>query len=347
MNKEPNTVIHSFYQLTNQCKYHELECCIIPENDVYIDGWIGACLRNNLLREAEYVNVTGPLSLLDIINVFPLKKGHPLYKELQEGFPKGYSLHVVSPSGDYHSCTLKKDEPFRFSLVLHGYFADYYTYFITAIQSLCRKGFGHPEVSFRLIDISECDQNGRLHSIYSSASDTVSPLEHPVSLSDFRYCKMGEEEKELEIGYDSPIHVYNELRTVGSDEFKNRQHEFPGFYPLVRAAVNRVVKMMILYHKPKEPDYPEAVNPLLPSFLQYAVTPILTSAQLQRFEVVSTPKAGTPHRVRFSGYVGTLRYQGNFNYYLPILSFAQKLGVGNHSTYGVGDYWIVKPKNEN
>lgn len=342
MNKEPNSVIHSFYQLTNQCKYHELECCIIPERDVYIDGWIGACIRNNLLREAESVNVTGPLSLLDIINVFPLKRGHPLYKELQEGFPKGYSLHVSSHSDEYSSCTIKRGDPFRFSLILHGYFADYYAFFIKAIQSLCRKGFGHPEVPFRLISISECDKNGKLHSIWSNTSDTVLPLTHPVSLFDFRYCKMGEEEKELEIIYDSPMSAYNELRNSNGEEFKARQHEFPGFYPLVRAAANRVEKMMILYHNPKEVLYSEEISPLLPSFLQYAATPVLISAQIQRFDINSTPKAGTPHRVRFSGYTGSIRYHGNFNYYLPLLSFAQKIGVGNHATYGVGNYRIVK-----
>jgi len=345
MNKEPNSIIHSFYQLTNLCKYHELECCIIPEEDVYIDGWIGACLRNNLLREAESVNVTGPLSLLDIINMFPLKRGHPLYKELQEGFPKGYSIYIP-PLTEYNSCKIKKGEPFRFSLILHGYFADYYAFFIEAIQSLCKKGFGHPEVPFRLITISECDKDGNLYPVYSNASDEILPLDNPVSLFDFRYCKMGEEEKELEIIYDSPISVYNELRNPNGEEFKVRQHEFPGFYPLVRAAVNRVEKMMILYHNPKEITYSEEINHLLSPFLQYAATPVLTSAQIQRSDIYSTRKAGTPNRFHFSGYTGSICFRGNFNYYLPLLCFAQKIGVGNNPTYGMGNYKLVNPNNE-
>lgn len=341
MNEETYSVIQSFYQLTNLCKYHELECCIVPEEEVYIDGWIGACIRNNLLREAELVNVTGPLSLLDIIHMFPLKKGHPLYKELQEGFPKGYHIHLP-PLAGYDSCTMKKGEPFRFSLILHGYFADYYAFFIKAIQSLCQKGFGHPEIPFRLVSIHECDTHGKLHPVYPSPSGAISPLENPVHLSDFRYCKMGEEEKELEIIYDSPMSVYNELRNPCGDEFKSRQHEFPGFYPLVRAAANRVEKMMTLYHHPKEMMHSEEISHLLPLFLQYAATPVLASVQIQRFDVSSTPKAGTPNRIRFSGYAGSIRYRGNFNYYLPLLSFARKIGVGNHATYGVGSYRIIK-----
>jgi CRISPR/Cas system endoribonuclease Cas6 (RAMP superfamily) len=77
-------------------------------------------------------------------------------------------------------------------------------------------------------------------------------------------------------------------------------------------------------------------------FAQYAVSVLLSSAQLKRIETQSTPKKDNPDRIQFAGYTGKLTFTGNFNYYLPLLLFIQNIGVGSNTTYGLGQFRIVE-----
>lgn len=344
MNENSTHIIKLFYQLTHKCKYHELEIIISPSEDVYVDGWIGACLRNNLLQEAESINVTGALSLLDIINILPLKRTHPFYERMRDSFPKGYSLHIPSHFESFNSYHIGKGKHFRFSLLLYGYFSEYYSYFLKAIHSFCQKGIGHPRIPFQIIAINECDKENK----YPISLETLNNpcdsgrLKTTVRLSDFLTCKMEQDEKEIMISFETPINVHNKLKKREGDEYKDRMHEMPGFHPLVRASANRIEKLMTLYHNSKDADYSQKVADCLMPFVRYSVTPVLTSAQIRRWDFSSTPKEKTLNRVRFSGHTGSLCFEGNFNYYLPLLTFAQKIGVGNYATYGLGNYRIHK-----
>jgi hypothetical protein len=318
MNDKPCLPVQSFYGLTNPFGFLELEISISACDEAYVDGWLGAALRNNLLYAAEHVNVIGAVSLRQVINLLPLRQDHPLYSEMKGGFPKGFGIALLSHGESVFSCRLQKDETLRFSILLYGHFSEYKTAFVQAVENMCTRGIGKPMVPFRLESITE------------------KPF---IRLSDFTNNKCKADECEITIRYTAPTNLYNEYKNIQGH--KDRQHEFPGFNQLVHSLSYRIAKLATLYTCPENKDFYPEIEAAIEPFAQYAVTVVLVSAQIQRIELCSTARKGTPDRVRFSGYTGTLTFTGHFNYYLPLLLFMQNIGAGSHTTYGLGRYRVV------
>ncbi len=321
INNTTNPSVQSFYSFITTCSFVELQINITPSEDVYIDGWIGAALRNNLLHAAENINVIGAVSLRKIINILTIKQTNPLYDEMKGGFPKGYGITLHSHIENIFSCQLKKDEVVRFSILLYGHFSDYTTPFKNAVKKMCERGIGKPLTPFRLIDIS------------------IKPV---ITLSDYMDQKCNENERFLSIKYLTPTNLYNRYYNNTPGVYIDRQHEFPGFYQLVRSAAYRIAKLTALYTFPDDEELYTETEKRMDEFTQYAVTVLLSSAQLKRIKVESTAKKGTADRIQFSGYTGEVCFEGNFNYYLPLLLFTENIGAGNNLTYGLGRYQIVK-----
>jgi len=315
--------VKSFYDKVNTFGYLELEVEAIAAGDVIIDGWWGASLRNNFLFAAAQVNVVGTITLRQIIDTFTLQQEHPLYNELKGGFPKGYSLLLWShreAAIPYYK--LNKGECIGFSFMLYGHYSEYYTAFTQAIQNMFESGIGNPRVTFHPVHI------------------TAKPF---VCLSDYRSHKSKVKERYITIEYPVPTNLYNHL-TFRQGYYCDRQHEFPSFRQLIHTLAYRVAKLTALYVCPQDKSFYHEVESLISSFTQYAVTPVLVSAQIQRMELNSTPQKRKEERIKFAGYTGFLTFSGNFNYYLPLLLFMQNVGVGNNTTYGLGRYIIVEPE---
>ena len=74
--------------------YHRLEVRIVAKNDGFWKAWPGAVIRNNLLYACANVCIEKSISLLDVLERFPLEETHPLYKNLTGGFPKGLVIKL-------------------------------------------------------------------------------------------------------------------------------------------------------------------------------------------------------------------------------------------------------------
>jgi hypothetical protein len=235
---------------------------------------------------------------------------------MKGGFPKGFGIALTSHRDSAFSCQFKKDEVFRFSLLLYGHFADYRAAFTQAVEKMCANGIGKPRTPFRLVAITE------------------KPF---LRLSDLAGSKTGEHD--INIQYTVPVSLYNDYNIQG---IPDRQHEFPGFHALVRSCAHRIAKLSTLYTCPGDKDFHAAILSSIDPFAQYALTVVLHTASLQRIAIVSTPKKGTSDRILLGGYTGALTFVGNFNYYLPLLYFMQPIGAGHNTTYGLGRFEIVK-----
>lgn len=325
MNNKPDLPVKQFYELTKSFGYLELEITTSATEDIYIDGWVGSSIRNNLLTAADDIHVIGAVPLRKIIDILTIKQPHPLYSEMEGGFPKGFGIVLRSHHANTFSCRIKKEETFHFSILLYGHFPEYYTHFVNAIKKMCERGIGNPLVPLQTPDIT-------IHSF--------------VSLSDFIQRKSKTDERNITIRYTVPTNLFTgKYSKLTSDKYIDRQHEFPGFSQLVRSAVNRITRLCALYQLPDDIDFYKEATAITDPFTQYAVTVVLTSAQLKRTELQSTAKKGTTDRIQFAGYTGDLSFEGNFNYYLPLLLFMQDIGVGSNTTYGLGRYRIVEPFN--
>lgn len=329
----------------NFCKelvYHRLEVCISPESDVAIDGWLGAVIRNNFLFAAAEVKAGKEMSLLELIDRLPLRDDHPLYGELLGGFPKGYSLSVVSP-GDVYASRLffHKGEKVVFSLVLFGKCVSWYKDFIVAVRMMCKQGMGSPRVPWLLHEIYETDGQGRSQQVAVGYSDKVAPLRFPVRLMDFEEERFGCREKQVRLDFISPVQLTLpavKKNTTGS--YQDKMNGFPSFYQLVRSAVFRCVKLTALYACPLEKEAYLQANEEIEDYIEQAASAWLEMAGLRRVSMRGPKRDDGRLPIILSGYMGKLVFSGDFNVYTPFLAFMQAAGIGNDTVYGLGAYRI-------
>lgn len=72
MKQHIQAAINAFYTSIQSLYFHELKIGISATDKVYLEGWLGAALRNNLLYAAERVQVGGKISLREIMNILPI-----------------------------------------------------------------------------------------------------------------------------------------------------------------------------------------------------------------------------------------------------------------------------------
>lgn len=334
--------IEFFYTTITDLYFHELEFCISATQNVKIDGWLGAVLRNNLIFAAEKIIISNPISLRYIINTSPIAETHPLHSKLKGGFPKGYVINLLSHQKATSRLSLKQGDTVRFSIVLFGNFSCYYTEFVLALEQMCKAGLGHPKAPFHLDIISECQSNG-IHYIWpDNWQKSLPSLQTPIRITDFINSKFKDEENEIEIHYPVPLNLYNNTFKKKKLNGSDRMNGFPGFYQLIRSLADRMVKLTALYIYPDNPSFSLDADACIDSFIEYAASVTLSSAQLKLVNLYSTPKAGTSDRIRFTGYIGKTAFCGFFNYYIPLLLFARHVGAGYNTVYGLGQYEIKK-----
>ena len=331
--------MENLVNLYKNLSYHCYDVHISPSEEVIFDAWPGAIIRNNLLFAAEQILMPKiACSLRNHIDAFPLKADHPLYDELKEGFPKGYTLTNFSFNGTSIPCTemkknipsnpymvIRKGAPFSFSLLLIGNFNDYRFYFFEAIRQMCERGIGKPITPFTLTDIKE-----------NSLS--------PVTLSDFiENIPLSEDTPDasslITIRFLTPAILYR-LRNKKNTQlsYQDKTNRFPSFYQLIRSSLFRVQKLYALYENPSEKDASLFDETCLENYLEKAGHPLLKSANIQHISLPNSQKKGMKNELPLAGYIGEQTYEGYFQQYVPLLKFMSVLGVGNETVYGMGKF---------
>ncbi|MDR1886410.1 MAG: CRISPR system precrRNA processing endoribonuclease RAMP protein Cas6 [Prevotellaceae bacterium] len=343
-------MLKDLLQLYGQLFYHRFVVRMIAVNDVVFDAWTGAVIRNNLLYAAEHVLMAETKQTLrNRIDTFPLEDTHPLYKELREGFPKGYVLTDFSHSNlQTPETSIKKNEIVSFSLILIGNYNNYKSYFFQAIRKMCERGFGKPLTPFRLLDIAEQSPAGESQVMAAAQDDLSETLLYPVRLFDFIRKDEIDEFSEITVRYLTPAILFrlkNKKNTQLSYQDKNNR--FPSFYQLVRSTFFRLQKLHAIYGNPDEyaPELFDAA--LLENYLEKAGSPLLKSANIRYITLQNTQKKEKTNEMPLSGYTGEAVYSGYFRKYLPLLRFMEALGVGNEVVYGMGRYETEEDNGKN
>jgi hypothetical protein len=282
------------------------------------------------------------MSLREWIDAFPLDEAHPLYKELKDGFPRGYVLTDFSHFDlQSSSVQIRKNEVFSFSLLLIGNVNEYRSYFFQAVREMCARGIGKPRTPFLLLDISEKSLSGESQVIAIAQTDLTEELHCPIRLSDFIENNNPDKFSEITIRYQTPVILFrlkNKKNTQLS--YQDKCNRFPSFYQLVRSAFFRLQKLHAIYVEP-EKYVPELFEETLrETFLEKAGYPLLQSADIRYVALQNTQKKEKVNEMPLAGYVGEEIYAGYFREYVPLLLFMAELGVGNETVYGMGRYEI-------
>lgn len=321
--------------------YHRIEFRFTPTENSCLKYWCGSVIRNNLLYAAEQVKVTENKTLFSVINELSLEDSHPLYKELSGGFPKGYTLSNIqfNESLEY-PIQLMKNSVYKFSVCLIGKMATYHPYLIEAVRIMCQRGIGSPLTPLILVEASEIHPCHPPHLLYTSGIDTIPPLSLPILPADFS--THGESIKaEVKLHLLTPLHlVQNRKKKNQEISFQDKQNGFPSFYQFTRSVIYRLIKYMALYGQSNHTLFSEEYQKNIDNFILQAALPTLTSVNLKRTAIRSTPKKKDENHIVLRGYIGEMSYYGSFGDFLPLLLFAQELGAGNDVTYGLGQYKI-------
>lgn len=299
--------------------------------DTVFDAWPGAVIRNNLLYAAGQIQIkeTGR-SLREQIDTFPLPETHPLYKELKDGFPKGYVLTDFShfdssnPSG-----TLLKDEVFSFTLLLIGHFNDYRFYFFEAIRVMCERGIGKPMTPFQLREISENPSS-------------------PVTFTGFIQPEVEDCPSELTVNFLTPVILYRlkeKKNTLLS--YQDKTNRFPSLFQLIRSSFSRLQKLDALYAEPSGDSSAHPDETAMEACLEKAGQPLLKAAGIRHVILPNTRKKEKKNEMPLAGYIGEQTYAGYFESYLPLLQFMSVIGVGNDTVYGMGRFAVTVQYSSN
>ncbi len=332
-----------FLEITQSAYYHHFIIRMVATKATMFDAWSGAILRNNLLYSAEQVFIEQEqMSLREIINVFPLKKSHPLYKELQDGFPKGYQISMVSHSNlNSEDTKLSKGEIVTFSLYLIGKMSIYLPYFIQAIRKMCLRGLGKPQNPFLLIDICEQSIDNKSQIMATESTDQCSQLNFPVRVSDFVDYSPTEYKSAISIEYKTPVILYRPRTKKNTQlSYQDKCNGFPSFYQLVRSVAFRLSKIQAIHIDPDTESSLLFDENFMEYYLKNATNMILHSTNISRIDLKNTLKKESINKMPLSGYIGQQIYHGDFGQYLPILKFMEALGVGNETVYGMGKFEV-------
>lgn len=320
--------------------YHRLEVRIVATCDGFWKAWPGAVIRNNLLYACANVCVRKDLSLLDVLERFPLEETHPLYKNLTGGFPKGLVIKLGPELSDAYESRrfIRRGEMLSFSLLLVGNHAVYYKYYIEALRQMCGRGLGHPMESFNLVDICERHPFSGIRQIASGTAKKVEKLQMPVTYGDFaRFGCVSD----LVISFQTPVLLHeNRPGKTGNSGYQGKLNGFPSYYQFVRSAAFRSLKLAALYVYPEDIAYCREAYECINEYLERACIPLLQKAALERISLVGTPKEGEKKPMLFHGYIGEIAYSDRTSDYRQMLLYMQELGVGNDTIYGLGQYRI-------
>ena len=317
-------IIEQFYQTIAPLKYKKLHFSISPNSPTYCIGWIGALLRNNFMFAAENIpmqNYHG-YSFREFIQTPNLNESHPLHTQCKGGLPKGISLQLHNYLNPVSETWIMPDHPIHFSIILYGTFMQYVSECISTIQQMCTNGLGHPKVPF----------------LFKQEIESKSE----VNIQDFINRKFRKNENTIVVHLPIPLNLSN--NAFKRDDKSTIIHKlgFPEFYPFIRSISDRIGKLASIYVFPDRPDYYLHADALIEPFTSYATSVSFSAVNIQLINLYSTPKERQKKRLRFSGYVGQIEYNGYFNYYLPLLYFAQALGAGHNTAYGLGQFFISK-----
>ena len=325
------TTMNSYLNHYGTLCYRRFEIKLRATDDMIFDAWPGAIIRNNLLFAAEQVQIQkNGRTLREQIDDLPLAENHPLYKELKEGFPKGYVLTDFSHFDSSTPCgTILKGEDFTFALLLIGQFNDYRFYFFEAIREMCERGIGKPITPFQLIDISE---------------DRLSP----VSLNDFMQRDTVDCFSTLTARFLTPTIL---IRPKGKKNtqlsYQDKTNRFPSLYQLTRSLLSRMIKLYALYVDPANLSASHYEEEILDAYLEKAGLPLLRAAAIQYKNLPNARKKEKKNEMPLAGYVGEQTYEGYFDPYLPLLKFMSALGVGNDTVYGLGQFEVIVHPSSN
>lgn len=302
--------------LFSQLTYQKFNIRFFSNDHNEMKFWFGSVLRNRFLYAADRVFDEQGVSLRRLIDTLSIPEEHGLFGQLQGGFPKGFLFDSSNIPYNAPGFTLEANKVYTISLILIGNTINRKQLFLEAIQLMLQEGFGHPIAPMTLIDITEEPTQSFTTDFHEST-----------------------ERVKLELLLKTPVCLFHASKEDGNG-FQNKLNSFPSFYQFMRSLTYRMLTLCTLYADSSMLSSKEEMDNLTEQYLQPSVQALLLRADLRLEKRYNTPKKGENSVHTMSGYTGRLVFGQVSAQYLPLLTFAEALGVGANIHYGLGSYQI-------
>jgi hypothetical protein len=316
--------LQSFY-------FHRLEIRLQALSDTFFSAWVGAYIRANLEAAAQQIPTDENKTLLEII--------------VQGNTTRGFSLSL--PGMNRPQTTIAQGDSLTFDLFLTGKTATCFRQFIEALHVMSRKGMGHPQRPFQLLEVNEISFSGEKRLLFSDEKFCSETLSFPIKFVDFQGKYSFETEcKSITVRYDLPMQPLFkvEYKKDPAISYQDKLNGIPNLYSLVKKSFNRLNELNLLYCE----------GTSVPAdFLTCTVAFALEECELKMCrEYRDTPGkpqdiAGKNYRKNpegdiLSGFVGKQVYIRKltpstpaFVSLIPALKIMEILGVNNRAIYGL------------
>lgn len=294
-----------------------IEFRFFTEEVICMRHWIGAALRNRFLYEAEFVTDKDGVSLRSKIETLPIQENHFLYKQLKDGFPKGFILDCSNIPRYGDGFKLRANYIYNFRMILIGSFIENKELVIEAVKNMLSRGIGHPVKPMKLIDVIENDS-----------------CSLPYITTDNEMNKTV-----LELNLKTPVCLMHLPKESGNG-FQNKLNNFPSFYQFMRSITYRAITLSILYSGCTDFDNRQQMDEWIEEYISLSSKAILSEANIRYEKLYCTPKVGNSNVYVMNGYTGKLSFHNVEAYFIPLLEFCINIGVGSDINFGLGTFGI-------
>ena len=318
---------------------HRLEVRFYAEENIQMNHWLGAVLRNGFLSMSAEVFDSEGVSLWEYIQAFPLPIHHPYYLQLKGGFPKGFFFDCSSIDGDGKGFFLKGQCVQRITLCLIADFSKHFSLFIKALVRFFNKGLGSPLVPLHILDIAEVGINGNRNLLYSDTVPVEGILCNPIRWEDM-LSMGGVHSSSVYLSFETPVCLYRPKSKQIGKGYQDKLNGFPSFYQLIRSAIYRLVTLSMLYTEIDFVIDKKDCEEWIDNYIYQSSEAFLIQTELSYCKLYSTPKKEESSVYVLNGYKGRMEYTNVRADYCAILQFASYMNVGNDINYGLGTFRI-------
>lgn len=218
----------------------------------------------------------------------------------------------------------KRGEKIEFNLVLIGKGIDYLPYFIFTFKELGKKGLGKNKGRFLLDKVAvplNIDEK-EFKTIYEIKDDALSGSYQVWDLSFLMKNRNPGKSDEITINFVTPTRIKHNGKLLND----------PEFHHIIRALLHRI-SALSYFHCGEEldVDFKEIIEKA------NQIRKIESNLAWKDIERFSTRQGS---RMKLGGFVGKVKFKGDFKEFIPFLLLGEQVHVGKSCTFGFGKFMI-------
>lgn len=317
--------------MMNRFSFAKFRFQIIAENEFSLPSFTGTTIRGGFgfqfkkivclkkeLPDCHDCALKKVCAYAYIFETFPPEDSEKLRK-IQD-IPRPFVLEPPEDSKRLY----KKGEKIEFNLVLIGKGIDYLPYFIFTFKELGKKGLGREKGRFFLerVSVPMDLEEKNFKTIYEGKDEALSGSYQVWDLTFLMKGKNPGKVDEITLNFITQTRIKHNGKLLKD----------PEFHHIIRALLHRI-SALSYFHCGEE------LNIDFKGTIERAnrIKILESNLKWKEIERFSTRQK---RRMRLGGFVGRVKFKGDFNEFMPFLLLGEQVHIGKSCTFGFGKFRI-------